>query len=309
MIDLFAGTGAFSFVSNQFGIECVFANDISQSSKDFYDLNHKNKLIKKDINDIDCSTIEPFDLLCAGFPCQPFSIAGCQNGFEDKRANVFWTMLDLIKYHNPRFMILENVKNLISHNKGKTFDTIKNNIENLGYNIKYKILNTCKLTNIPQNRERVYIVCFRDKKDFDVFNFDFEPSSLKPVKDFIDDKVDEKYYYNQRYKIYEKLKDYITEENTFYQYRRFYVRKNKHEVCPTLTANMGSGGHNVPLILTNKRIRKLTPMECFRLQGFTDFVLPNISDAKLYSLAGNAVSIPVIFKLIKKIYNIQELNE
>ncbi len=237
--------------------------------------------------------------------CQPFSIAGLQKGFNDKRSNVFWKILEIIKYHKPRVVLLENVKNLTSHDSGKTFQTIYDKIEEIGYHIQYKVLNTCNVTELPQNRERIYILCFLNKSDCDRFSFDLPIQQNRKIEDFLEKKVDDTYYYGSRYKIWNEIEKSITKDistGTVYQYRRYYVRENKNGVCPTLTANMGGGGHNVPLIKDSIGIRKLTPKECFNLQGFpSNYRLPSISDNKLYKLAGNAVSVPVIKQLAGKI--------
>jgi DNA (cytosine-5)-methyltransferase 1 len=246
--------------------------------------------------------------MCAGFPCQPFSISGQQKGFDDERSNVFWKMLEIIKHHNPEILVLENVKNLKSHDKGNTFKIIEENLIELGYYIKYDILDTCKITNVPHHRERVYMVCFKNKDLYDKFDFNFVEVNNKPIKDFLEDKISDKYYYTDKLKIYDLVKKEITkniDQNVLYQYRRFYVRENKSNVCPTLTANMGEGGHNVPLLLDYKGIRKLTPRECFNLQGFPkDYKLPKVSDSNLYKLAGNAISIPVIELIVEKLNSI-----
>jgi DNA (cytosine-5)-methyltransferase 1 len=219
-------------------------------------------------------------------------------------------MLSIIERHLPRIMILENVKNLQSHDDGRTFRIIVDNIEKLGYHVRYRVVNTCQVTTVPQNRERIYIVCFRDLELFEKFDFNFgsSPPINRPVAEFLEPRINDKYYYHTTSAIYDKLIGSVNKHvstNTVYQYRRYYVRENKSNVCPTLTANMGSGGHNVPIILDDVGIRKLTPRECFNLQGFTtDYQLPNLSDAKLYSLAGNAVSIPVIELIIKKIVSL-----
>jgi DNA (cytosine-5)-methyltransferase 1 len=243
--------------------------------------------------------------------CQPFSISGKQEGFKDPRANVFWKILEILKHHKPDIVVLENVKNLVSHDNGKTFKTIYSNLKKLKYHIKYQVLNTSIITNVPQGRERIYIVCFKDKKYYDKFDFDFPEVKNKSIKSFLEKNPDNKYYYTNKLKVYDTINEGVTESidnNVLYQYRRYYVRENKSNVCPTLTANMGSGGHNVPLLKDNKGIRKLTPRECFNLQGFPkNYKLPDISDSGLYKLAGNAVSVPVVQLLANNITKIIDL--
>ena len=309
-IDLFAGTGAFSLVlgkNNKF--KCVFSNDMMKSSKQIYELNHPDhKFTLQDLNDIKVEDIPHHNLLCGGFPCQPFSIAGDKKGFNDNRANVFWKIIEILEKHKPDVIILENVKNLKTHDNDNTYKIIEKKLQDTGYYIKTSILDTCKITTIPQHRERIYIVGFRDKQKYDMFNFDLIEKEKKQICNFLEDNVDDKYYYDERFKVFEQIKKDVNKnisENILYQYRRFYVRENKNNCCPTLTANMGSGGHNVPLLLDDKGIRKLTPRECFNLQGFPrDYNLPNICDSSLYKLAGNAVSVPVVELIIEKLINI-----
>lgn len=312
-IDLFSGTGAFSHVFENNGYECVFANDICDSSKKIYDINHKTSLTLKDLQEIKTKKIPKHNILCGGFPCQPFSIAGKQKGFDDKRANVFWSIISILKKRKPNIIVLENVKNLHTHDNGNTFKIIKKELRKCNYHIKYSILNTSVLTTIPHNRERIYIVGFLDKKLYKRFNFKFKEQKTKNIKDFLDNNIDKKYYYSDRFKVYAKIKEAVTKHintNTIYQYRRYYVRENKTNVCPTLTANMGGGGHNVPIIKDDIGIRKITPRECFNLQGFpTEYKLPNISDSKLYKLAGNAVSIPIVDLIVKKISSLETQND
>lgn len=306
MIDLCAGTGGFSLAFEKTGkIKIILANDFDKNSKIIYDNNFELKLTLKNIHDIDVKKdILPFDILTAGFPCQPFSIAGKQQGFDDSRSNVFFKILEIMKEHKPRIVILENVKNLQSHDKGKTFDRITTEIKQLNYNIKYKILNTCNVSKIPQNRERIYIICFREINDMNKFVFpdNISNNDKSLIIDIIEHNVDNKYYYNNKLKIWNTVEQNITKHintNTIYQYRRYYIRENKHNLCPTLTANMGCGGHNVPLIKDDIGIRKLTPRECFNFQGFpfTYNLTVGISDSGLYKLAGNAVSYPVILQI------------
>ena len=309
-IDLFAGTGAFSLVLEQNNkFECVFSNDMMECSQQIYELNNPtHKFTLKDLNAVDVSHIPHHNLLCGGFPCQPSSIAGDKKGFDDKRSNVFWKIVEILEKHNPEIIILENVKNLKSHDNGKTYEIIETKLQEIGYHIKTAILDTNKITSIPQHRERIYIVGFRDKEKYDKFNFDFPEQEQGKISDMLEENVDDKYYYTNRFKVFEEIENGITKhisDNVIYQYRRFYVRENKSNCCPTLTANMGGGGHNVPLLKDNKGIRKLTPRECFNLQGFpSDYKLPNVCDSALYKLAGNAVSVPVVDLIIRKLESI-----
>jgi DNA (cytosine-5)-methyltransferase 1 len=293
MVDLFAGTGAFT-LAFQHNVNVVFANDMVDHSKRIYDENFNHKLTLKNLNDVKVEDIPTHDILTGGFPCQPFSIAGLQEGFNDARSNVFWKILSILDHHTPKCVILENVKNLVTHDDCKTFTTIKNNLEQRGYHICHKVLNTADITGIPHHRERIYIVCIKSKEVFDQFNLDFPKIPKRKITDFLEENVPAKYYYTDKSCTWELVKNSVVKKDTIYQYRRVYVRENKSGECPTLTANMGSGGHNVPLIVDNG-IRKLTPRECFNLQGFpASYILPSISDSNLYKLAGNAVSLPIV---------------
>jgi len=299
MIDLFAGTGAFTHAFQGTGkVQCVFANDMVESSKKIYDENYDHKLTLKDLNEVKVEDIPPHDILTGGFPCQPFSLAGRQEGFQDPRSNVFWKILQIIDHHNPRCVVLENVKNLVTHDDGNTFKTIKDSLEGRGYHIRFKVLNTAQITGIPQHRERIYLVCLKSKEAFDKFSLDFPTIAKGPVNSCFSEAVADKYYYTNASSTWGLVSENVTKKNTIYQYRRVYVRENKSNECPTLTANMGGGGHNVPLIKDDKGIRKLTPRECFNFQGFPQtYKLPALADSNLYKLAGNAVSVPVV-KLI-----------
>lgn len=297
MVDLFAGTGAFTYAFEKTGnVKCVFSNDMSDASKKIYDENFDHKLTLKDLNDINVEDIPDHDILTGGFPCQPFSIAGRQDGFQDERSNVFWKILEIIDFRKPSCVVLENVKNLVSHDDGKTFEIIKQKLLDRNYHIRFKILNTAEITGVPQHRERIYIVCTRSKLVVDNFTLDFPSIEKASIDSLLEQKVNTKYYYTDKSTTWGLVSKSVVKKNTVYQYRRVYVRENKSNECPTLTANMGTGGHNVPLILDDTNgIRKLTPRECFTFQGFPYFYkLPNISDAQLYKLAGNAVSVPVV---------------
>ena len=303
-LDLFAGIGGIRIGFEKAGFKTVFANDFEKACKVTYDSNFKeSKLILEDITKIDVKDLPEFDFLLAGFPCQAFSIAGYRHGFNDLkgRGNLFFDIARIIKARKPEGFMLENVKNLKTHDNGNTFKIIESTLKELGYHIKHKVLNSMEYGNVPQNRERIYIIGFKDSKKIDEFEFPESIKLTKNISNIIDKKVDKKYYYNDK-PLYEKLKNDVTEQNQVYQWRRQYVRKNKKGVCPTLTANMGMGGHNVPIIFDGKGIRKLTPRECARIQGYEeDYILPNLADSALYKQIGNSVSVPVIEQIAKKI--------
>lgn len=375
---LFAGVGGIclGFKNASFketGYQLEWANEIDEYASVTYRHNFKHSLIEGDIEKIVLPDREKneeirdiyiskrneilsrkIDVLTAGFPCQAFSIAGERKGFDDHRGNLFMSIVDLIrlietkqgKQGKPSVLLLENVKNLKNHDKGNTYKVIKEELENLEYIVKEEVLNTKDFTNLPQNRERIFIVGFLDKDVADNFKlFDDEDYLNKLKKNFTEDErknninkvldlslnkkeLKDFYYTKEKYPNYfltqedysnldEKdrkdnrinLDEEITEEYEFYQIRRgMYVRKNQSGVCPTLTANMGTGGHNVALIKVKDGIRKLTPSETFKLQGFPinnndDYKLPTeyngrpYSKGRLYKQAGNSVSVDIV-KLI-----------
>jgi len=305
-LDLFAGVGGIRLGFEKAGFETVFANDFEERCKDTYDLNFStSKLIVEDIRKIEISDIPEFDFLLGGFPCQAFSVAGYRKGFKDEkgRGNLFFDIARILEARQPQGFLLENVKNLYGHDQGRTFKIILGTLEKLGYHVHAKVLNTMEYGGLPQNRERVYIVGFKNKKYFDKFSFPKKIPLKTSIADLLEkEKVADKYYYDTK-PLYGKLKDDVKETGKVYQWRRKYVRENKSGVCPTLTANMGTGGHNVPIIKDRWGIRKLTPLECARIQGFPEnYKIPeNLADSKLYMQFGNSVSVPVIEAIAKQI--------
>ncbi len=303
-IDLFAGIGGTRLGFEKAGFKTVFANDFDPQCKKTYDMNFKNsKLINEDIRKIGIDDLPEFDFLLGGFPCQAFSIAGYRQGFNDSkgRGNLFFDIARIIDARKPKGFLLENVKNLKSHDNGKTFRIILETLNSLGYHVKSKILNSAEYGDLPQNRERIYIVGFKDEECYKRFEFPDKVKLTRNVEDLLEKNVSEKYYYEGK-PLYKKIKDFVKEEGRVYQWRRQYVRENKSGVCPTLTANMGMGGHNVPIIKDKKGIRKLTPRECARIQGFPDdYKLPELADSALYKQLGNSVSVPVIEAIARQI--------
>ncbi len=300
---LFAGIGGIELGFKKAGFDISWANEIDKNACITYRHNHKHTLFEKDLNDLQPHEVEKIDILTGGFPCQAFSIAGYQKGFRDDRGNVFFRILDFIDELEPQVVFLENVKNLVGHDKGKTFERILYELEDVRkYTVKHKVLNSCEYGGVPQNRERIYIVAFKDKNVASKFTFPKEKKLTKKVTDLFDDTADEKFYYTKS-RYYKQLKEEMQNKDTVYQWRRVYVRENKSKLCPTLTANMGTGGHNVPLIIDKKDIRKLTPRECARFQGFPDtFKFPEkLANSALYKQVGNSVTVPVIEAIAREI--------
>jgi DNA (cytosine-5)-methyltransferase 1 len=299
---LFAGIGGIEMGFKKTGFKVSWANEIDKNAAITYKTNHNHKLFEKDLKDLQTNEVEKIDILTGGFPCQAFSVAGHRKGFDDERGNIFFEILRFIDDLSPKVLFLENVKNLKNHDDGKTFNRIVEELENRNYYLKYKVLNSYEYANIPQNRERIYIVGFKDKKSHDSFEFPKPTKLTKTINDLLDDEVDEKFYYHKS-KYYSQLKKEMKNSDTVYQWRRKYVRENKSKLCPTLTANMGTGGHNVPLIIDKKDIRKLTPRECARFQGYDDdFILSdNLATSHLYKQIGNSVTVPVIEAIAKEI--------
>lgn len=307
----FAGVGGIDIGFEKAKLfKVVYANEFDSYPVKTYELNSKIKVDCRDIHEVKNEEIPDFDVMLAGFPCQAFSVAGYRKGFEDEkgRGTLFFELVRIIKTKKPQIIFLENVKNLVGHDNGNTFAIILDELQKENYHVKYAVLNAMEYGNIPQNRERIYIVAFKDVEKYKSFEFPLPVPLKKKLTDIIDfqNLIDEKYYYTDgKYKgdIYEQLVDGMDDENAIYQWRRKYVRKNKSGVVPTLTANQGEGGHNVCLIKTKHGIRKMTPHECFNTQGFPkNFKLPqDMSDARLYKQAGNSVVVPVINRIAENI--------
>lgn len=295
-IDLFAGIGGIRLAFENLGT-CVMSSETDEKARLTYEFNFGNKPLG-DIKKIKSKDIHQFDILLAGFPCQPFSFAGYKKGLQDERGTLFYEALRILKDKKPKSFLLENVKGLTTLNEGKILDDMIKSLESLGYHTHQKIMNTKDYGNVPQTRERICIVGFKEAVDF---KFPKPIKLKKSIKDILFKNKQGLDFYYDRFDIHSKLKKEITKSNTIYQWRRKYVRENKSDVCPTLTANMGTGGHNVPLIKDKYGIRKLTPRECARFQGFPDsFLLPEIANSHLYKQIGNSVSVPVVRRIAKE---------
>jgi len=309
-IDLFAGIGGFRLSMQACGGQCVYSSEWDENARKTYYHNF-GEVPFGDITKESTKACIPdgFDVLCAGFPCQAFSIAGYRKGFEDTRGTLFFDVAEIIRRKRPKAVYLENVKNLYTHDEGRTFAVIKGTLEELGYVVYHKVMNAMEYANVPQNRERIFIVCFDplqvpNHKDF---SFPEKEKLTRTIVDCIDYSVkDKSLFYGEKFPHWDELQRDMTSKDTLYQWRRQYVRENKSNVCPTLTANMGTGGHNVPLVLTDDGIRKLTPKECINFQGYpAEYSFPeDIANSAKYKQAGNSVVVPLITKVCQQITSI-----
>lgn len=289
-IDLFAGIGGFHLAFKDYA-RCVFASECNKYARLTYQHNHSVGIFNADIATIAPDDIPDHDILCGGFPCQAFSISGRQDGFADERGQLIFHIFNILRSKQPQAFLLENVRNLLSHNSGITYQFIKNELIKSGYYVREKILNTCE-HGAPQNRERVFIVGFRDEKIYNSFQFPHPVPLQIKVVDLLDEIVESRHYFNHPF-----LLENIPMDGLIYQYRRKQeVRVNKKGLCPTLTASCGTGGFNGPIIRDKKGVRRLTPRECLRLQGFPEsFDFPDeVSMMQRFVQVGNAVSVPVV---------------
>lgn len=319
-IDLFAGIGGFHLALSAFGLKCVFACEWDKYATQIYEKNFHLKP-HGDINNIHASNIPAHQIVCAGFPCQAFSIAGKQKGFSDTRGTLFFQVVRIIEWHQPTVIFLENVKNLVRHDQGKTFAIVVKTLESLDYQVFYQIFNASDFA-LPQNRQRIYIVAFH--KNINAENFIFPQPTYQPVclQDILEnDPADAKIIQRDDINIY---KNYLPEKlasgeikllnkpiqigkvNKGGQGERIYHPLG-HAI--TLSANGGGIGAKTGLYLINDQVRKLSPRECARLQGFPDSFLLDASPSQAYKQLGNSVAINVLQSIFLEIYKILKLSQ
>ena len=302
---LFSGIGGIDLGFQQAGFDIVWANEFDHDAATTYRVNFGDKhLVEKDIRQVNPHDIPDFDVLVAGFPCQPFSIAGKKKGFGDPRGNLFFEIGRIIDIKRPPIVFLENVENLIEHNDGKTFLVIYNTLAQFGYAVKYKVLDSLEYGNVPQHRNRIFIVAFLDYDQCARFSFPEPIERTVQLNDILDRTVkhDDVYYYNASSFYYNEMLKTVTDKRALYKINDHGVSPRKHFICPTLTANMGTYPDRVPIIKDDFGIRKITPLECLALQGFPkDFVFKGISLNSAYKQCGNSVVVPVIRRIAENI--------
>ena len=293
-IDLFAGIGGIRLGFESIGGECIFSSEWDKYCQKTYQENFK-EIPHGDITKIKPYELPSFNLLLAGFPCQPFSMAGRKLGFEDARGTLFFDIAQKIEFHKPEVVFLENVKNIESHDKGKTFKIIINTLEDLGYKIFHKVLNA-KDFGVPQNRERIYIIGFKGNADFE---FPVPPKQKTRVGDILEKNVDPKYTISDRlWAGHQRRKREHREKGNGFGYSLF---TEDSLYTSTISARYYKDGSEILIAQKGKNPRKITPREAARLQGFPEWFQTPVSDVQAYKQFGNSVSIPVIEALAKKI--------
>lgn len=311
-IDLFAGIGGFRIPMQELGGKCVFSSEFNYHAQRAYELNF-GEVPFGDITKLNIDIVPKHDVLCAGFPCQPFSISGKMKGFEDTRGTLIYHVFELIEKRQPKVVLLENVKHLVYHDNKRTLATIVKHLEELGYVVSKKVLNASDF-GVPQNRERIIIVGHKEKK----LDFSKIKKQPKPIlKDFLDKENDFEYL-DEPYTI---LQDQKTQESglVFAGYRNKTIRiagvrpgtehlSRVHKqpnriystegVHPALPSQESSGRF---WILNEGTVRKLTIQECYRIMGFPDDFKLIYNRAELYKQIGNSVAIPMIKAVAEQI--------
>jgi len=293
-IDLFAGVGGIRIAFDELGAECVFSSEWDKYSQITYEANYGTKP-HGDITKISAEEVPAFDILLAGFPCQPFSNAGHKKGFEDARGTLFFDICRLVDYHKPKVLFLENVKGFKGHNKGQTFQVVKDSLKNLGYSVHTQVLNA-KNFGVPQNRERIYIIAFKEKN---FFQFPIWQEQHVNVGMILEEMVDDKYTLSDKLWMGHKRRkeEHLIKGNGF----GYSLFNHNSPYTSTISARYYKDGSEILIEQLGKNPRKLTPREAARLQGFPDdFVIP-VSDAQAYKQFGNSVAVPVIRAIAQEI--------
>lgn len=302
-IDLFAGIGGFRQALESLGGICVFSSDIDKHARTTYEANYGDTPVG-DIKQIDAKDIPPFNVLCAGFPCQPYSQAGKRKGMADDRGMVFFEITRIVAHHKPEVIFLENVAKLQQHDNGSAFRIIVKSIESLGYNVHYQIL-TANDFGVAQIRKRLYFVCIRNDLNYS-FQFPKPTGNETTVEDYLDSEVDEKFYINDPTICFYKkdLEERVNKTcrigyigNTS-QSRRIYSVKG---VTPTFVCQSRGPARGTESYFVDGKVRRLTPKEAARIMGFPEnFVFP-VSENKALEQIGNTVAIPVVRAIAQEI--------
>ena len=303
VVDLFAGIGAMHMAFASYGARIIFASEIDKDAAETYEANYELKP-EGDITKIDANSIPDHDILCAGFPCQPFSSAGKKLGFEDRRGNLFFEVARIVRVKQPKAILLENVKNLVSHDGGKTFQVILSTLDELGYDVSYKVLNAVKF-GIPQKRERIFILATRKDLCIDSFVLPGGSYSNVHLEDILlDDDETRKMIINRPDAVFNGVEEHYKDAplrigtiNGGGQGERIYSVKG---TAITLCANGGGSGAKTGLYLVNGKLRRLSLRECARVTGFPDSFIIHPKKGAAYKQFGNSIVVDVIQGIIEE---------
>jgi DNA (cytosine-5)-methyltransferase 1 len=297
-IDLFAGVGGIRIPFDAAGGECVFTSEWDKFAQQTYISNFHDE-VHGDITQVDETEIPAHDVILPGFPCQPFSHAGLKEGFNDTRGTLFFDIERIARYHEPKVILLENVKGLVSHDKGRTFKVILESLDALGYWVEYKVLNARDF-GVPQNRERIYIVAYsKEWFEEDDFSFPKPPRKETRVGDVLDTRVDSKYTISDRlWAGHQRRKLEHAAKGNGFGYSLFNADS---PYTSTISARYYKDGSEILIKQRGKNPRKVTPREAARLQGFPEWFQVHQSDTQAYRQFGNSVAVPVIDAIAKKI--------
>lgn len=300
---MFAGIGGIDLAFEQAGCQVVWANEIDKYACKTYRLNFgEDYLVEDDIKNVATKDIPQFDILTAGFPCQAFSSVGLLKGFDDPRGNLFFEVIRVVKDIKPRVVFLENVANLLKHDEGNTFNIIKAMLEELGYNVLFQVMNVKEYGNLPQQRNRIYIVAFRFKKNLAKFKYPGMIPLTRTAFDLYDKERQDDKYYLDNHRMWDKMMEYMTERNRVYRFTDWGLSRSREGICPTLLAAMGSRFERIPFFYDDYSVRLMTPRECARMQGFPeDYILPETNEKQVYKQIGNSVAVPVVYRIAQNI--------
>ena len=300
---MFAGIGGICLGFKQNGCELIWANEIDKYACKTYRLNFgENYLVEGDIRGIDTKDIPEFDILTAGFPCQAFSSVGLLQGFDDPRGNLFFETARVINAKKPRVVFLENVANLVKHDEGRTFEVIIKTLNNLGYHVVWQVMNAKEYGNLPQQRNRIYIVAFKYKKDVIRFRFPEQIPLTKTAFDLYDKEKQADKYYMDGHRMWNRMMEYMTDRRRVYRFTDWGLSRGMEGICPTLLAAMGSRFERIPFFYDDYSVRLMTPRECARLQGFPEnYILPEQYEKQVYKQIGNSVCVPIINRIAENI--------
>lgn len=305
---MFAGIGGIDLGFEQAGYKIVWANEIDKYACRTYRLNFgEDYLVEGDIQDVSTDTIPDFDVLVAGFPCQAFSSVGLQKGFEDPRGNLFFETARVIAAKKPIAVFFENVANLVKHDNGNTLSTILSTMAELKYHVKYKVMNASDY-GIPQQRNRIYMVAFKNKAAYEKFEFPLERELKRDAFSFFDKERQSDSYYMDNHKMWNEIVAFMTDKHRIYRFTDWGLSKGRDGICPTLLAAMGSPYERIPFFWDDFSIRKITQREAARLQGFPeDFQFPLKKTPKqVYKQIGNSVCVPIVKEIAEEMKKVLE---